>query len=286
MNDDMIEKILACMTISDGHADIQRIQTRHRLELARFWEIEPGDRILEAGCGQGDTTAALAWLVGESGFVHAVDIASPDYGSPVTLGESAANLKSSIPGKRIKIEFGVDILSPGVDFPENSFDAIVLSHCSWYFASQAELAGIFEKTRKWGRKLCYAEWDPRIKAIGQLPHLLAVLVQAQLECFDKEGRRNVRTLFTPGDVGRIARDSGWKICREDSIHSAGLQDGRWETASILKEYRDGSAGAAFRAASGMPEKMATLMQSEMYLLEESTGIDEPVPMSTYAFVAE
>ncbi len=56
------------------------------------WQIPAGARVLEIGCGQGDTTAVLADAVGSAGRVIAVDIADPSYGAPVTIGESARHL--------------------------------------------------------------------------------------------------------------------------------------------------------------------------------------------------
>ena len=35
-------------------------QLRHRMALVEFWATHPGDRVLEVGCGQGDTTVVLA----------------------------------------------------------------------------------------------------------------------------------------------------------------------------------------------------------------------------------
>ena len=55
-------------------------QMDHRLELVKFWDIKPGSRVLELGCGQGDCTVVLADAVGENGHVDAVDPGAPDYG--------------------------------------------------------------------------------------------------------------------------------------------------------------------------------------------------------------
>lgn len=41
--------------------------------------IEKGSTVLEIGCGQGDTTAVIASMVGENGNVVVVDIADPKY---------------------------------------------------------------------------------------------------------------------------------------------------------------------------------------------------------------
>jgi len=57
-------------------------QMQQRLAIVNFWAIAPGSRVLELGCGQGDTTIALAHAVGPSGHIDAVDPGSPDYGTP------------------------------------------------------------------------------------------------------------------------------------------------------------------------------------------------------------
>ena len=56
---------------------IQQVQLQHSLELVAAFGIQKGMRVLEIGCGQGDTTVAIADAVGESGSVVAIDIASP-----------------------------------------------------------------------------------------------------------------------------------------------------------------------------------------------------------------
>jgi hypothetical protein len=73
-------------------------QMDHRHELVKFWDIKPGSRVLELGCGQGDCTVVLAEAVGENGHVDAVDPGAPDYGklpSSFYLTETDWNLVSS-----------------------------------------------------------------------------------------------------------------------------------------------------------------------------------------------
>ncbi|MDP4170899.1 MAG: class I SAM-dependent methyltransferase, partial [Bacillota bacterium] len=225
MDHHTIDLIVECMALNKGDSSIQRVQTEHRLKLAEFWGIKKGSRVLEIGCGQGDTTAVLAYLVGEGGSVHGIDIASPHYGSPISLGTAADYLKKSTLGKQIKIDFETDPLSVNVDFPENSFDYIVLSHCSWYFKSIEELTEVLKKARKWGKRLCFAEWDSRIETIDQLPHFLTILIQAQYESFKENSTSNVRTLFTPNQIKQLVGNTGWNIINEVSIFSNELQDG-------------------------------------------------------------
>jgi SAM-dependent methyltransferase len=281
MSPNSIVKIIECMPPSSGDSNVQRIQTDHRLKIAEFWDINMGSKVLEIGCGQGDTTAVLAFLVGEKGFVHGVDIASPDYGSPLTIGESINYLKNSPIGNRIKIDFNMDILSPTIEFPENHFDLIVLSHSSWYLKSAEELHAILKKLRKWGNTLCFAEWDTRIQSIEQYPHLLSVLIQAQLESFKVTSISNVRTLFTPQDIKDIAESAGWTIKAEKSIYSPELQDGKWEIQQVLTNFHE-----ELKTVEHMPAKMATLIKSQINLLESAIITTAIKPMSTYAFTAE
>jgi SAM-dependent methyltransferase len=278
---EMIDSIIGCMSSSNGMSDIQRIQTEHRLKLAQFWAIKAGSRILEIGCGQGDTTAVLAYLVGEKGFVHGVDRASPTYGGPITVGDSAKFLMNSKLGKRIKMEFEIDLLSPEIEFPEDFFDMVVLSHCSWYLKSIEELGELLKRARKWGKQLAFAEWDSRINSIEQLPHLLAVLIQAQYECFKEESDSNIRTLFTPHDVRVLSENAGWIITSEKTISSPELQDGKWELNKTLTDYQTELSGIRH-----MPPKLKSLIQSEVSLLEESIKNNVIRPMSTYVFVAQ
>jgi len=281
MKEHAITTIVECMGSNMDMKEIQRIQTEHRLKLVAFWGIKEGSRVLEIGCGQGDTTAALAYAVGEEGFVHGIDIASPDYGAPITLGDSARNLQQSKLGKQLKMEFDFDVLSSENDFPENSFDYIVFSHCSWYLKSFEELEGILKRARNWGKTLCFAEWDSRIQMIEQYPHFLAVLIQSQYECFKESSLSNVRTLFTPEDLKRVVEHAGWTITNEQSIHSPELQDAEWEIAMTVNDFKE-----EINTLGDLPDKLKSLIQSEVILLVEARKSTIVQPMSTYVFIAE
>lgn len=281
MSIDNIQYIVNCMATNEQTKDIQLIQTEHRLKLVDAWEIREGSHVLEIGCGQGDTTAVLAYLVGDKGFVHAVDIAPRNYGSPISIGDSADYLQKSELGKQVHMEFEMDVLDSTIEFPENTYDYVVLSHCSWYLKSAEELYALLKKTRKWAKQLCFAEWDTRLQTIEQYPHFIAVHIQAQYECFKENSFSNVRTLFTPNEIVHIARKAGWTLIDEDSIPSGGLQDGKWEVDITLSNYQ-----IELENIHHMPEKLKTLIKSEVNLLEEAVkkyaSIDS---LSTYVFTA-
>ncbi|MGE7769491.1 class I SAM-dependent methyltransferase [Viridibacillus arvi] len=280
MDEKIIEEIVDCMAIYGNDSTIQKIQTAHRLKLGQFWSIQKGMRVLEIGCGQGDTTAVLAHLVGEEGLVHGIDVADVDYGSPITLGEAARHLKASKLGAQIKIDLATDVIADEIDFPEQSFDVVVLSHCSWYFQSAEQLTVILKKARKWGKTLCFAEWDARVTSIEQYPHFLAVLIQAQYETFKDTSISNIRTLFTAEDIKKIIQQTGWEIQKENIIYSPELQDGEWEVDFTIQDY-----AKELIALDYIPEKLVQLLQTEILILTEAIQKNAIKPMSTYVLIS-
>lgn len=82
---DLNAEELARLCLHDpNNLNIQLSQTKHRIQLLSHFPIHPGSRVLEIGCGQGDCTAVLAELVGDSGHVTAIDPADLTYGMAAT----------------------------------------------------------------------------------------------------------------------------------------------------------------------------------------------------------
>jgi SAM-dependent methyltransferase len=233
---DRAERIAALMAASALNPAVQAVQPRFRLGLADSWKIAPGSLVLEIGCGQGDMTAVLADAVGPDGHVVGIDIADPSYGAPVTLGQSAAHLLAGPLGSRMEIRFATDVLT--ASFPADAFDHVVLSQCSWYFASYEQLRDTLARTRPWARRLCLSEWDLRPTSVEQVPHLLAVLAQGQIEAGGSRGEGNIRTVFGRDDLHRAAEDAGWRIEAAQTVEATGMQDADWEIAAILDYVSD------------------------------------------------
>ncbi|WP_374117292.1 class I SAM-dependent methyltransferase [Streptomyces sp. RKAG293] len=275
-----VETIAGAMAAAVGHLGVQRDQTRFRLGLVDGWGIPAGASVLEVGCGQGDMTAVLADAVGPGGRVVAVDIAEPSYGSPVTLGESAAFLAAGPLGSRIDIRFGVDVLDEATTFPDDAFDYVVLSHCSWYFASLDQLLRTLTRVRPWARRLCFSEWDLRPRGVEQLPHLLAVLVQGHVEAVGARGEGNVRTPFSHEALLRILAEAGWRVASELDVDTTGLQDADWEVDAARR-----MAGSDERFAELSPLAREFLISQLDVLgsLAKSKG-NEPLP--SYALTAD
>lgn len=265
-----------------NHAE-EDLQLQHRMTLVNMWAPGTGAHIIEIGCGQGETTVALAAAVGASGRVLAVDNGPAKYGRPVTFGEAHAYIEASTLGERIKFLLSADLLDPHGDFPENAFDLAVFSHSSWYMSSPQALHRLFARVRPWARRLGYAEWDARPRRLQQLPHLLAVLLQVQAHSVAPQtSTANVRALILPEQARLLAENAGWTVTEEKIIDtSTPLGYGKsWEIHKALE------MAEALTASDNISDDVRSLLTAEKQLLSRMAHEPCNMSLSTYAFVAE
>jgi len=209
-------------------------QIQHRIDLIQVWDILPGERILEIGCGQGDCTVTLATAVGEEGHVTAIDPAPLDYGRPFTLGQAQAHLSASIVGSRITF-----VQAEPIAFLQSSserYTTAVLAHCIWYFASPATLSNILTALSARVDRICLAEYaltatDPR-----SFPHVVAALTEAALECRKAVTVSNIRTVLSPAAMHTKALEAGLELIREKTITPVeDMFDAVWEVGAVLSD---------------------------------------------------
>lgn len=278
MQKDIEERAKEVMHLSGFSGDITKSRIEHRLRLVDFWNVYYGSKVLEIGCGQGETTAALAYNVGENGYVYAVDLANENYGSPENLGTARERLMSSHFGDRVNIDLGVNILSDSFDFEQNSFGYVVLSHCLWYLSSQEELRDILFKVRKWAPRICIAEWDPRVNTIGQYRHFMAANIQAVCEAYHVSDHFNIKTMFYPHEIENAMCACGWDITNTGSIDAYDVQDAFWEI-DIVKDMFP----RKISELKDMPPKLRRLLLSQIYTLGDAQASE---PLSVFAATAE
>ena len=241
--------------------EIQQIQLQHRLDLVDAFEIKEGMRVLEIGCGQGDTTMALADAVGETGHVVAVDIASPDYGAPLTLGQATDIIKGSKLGQRITFHFETDFANYEI---KDTFDVVVLSHSSWYFQQPEFLLNYFKKIKRIAKRVCFAEWDLDYTRETQRSHFCAATILALYSSFvNNDG--NIQNLFHKSEIKELLREAGFSNYKELTVDATYLQDGDWE-----KDYAN-SIRSEFKKA---PVRIQTLISSYYELMNQPSNHNE------------
>ncbi|KAK2063017.1 SAM-dependent methyltransferase [Colletotrichum caudatum] len=233
-------------------------QLTHRLRLATLWSIAPSTKVLDIGCGQGDSALVLAHVVGPPppdasdaasagaapsdgppGHVTALDPAPGGYGSPYTLAEAQAHILSSPYGARVTFHQSD---APGylAAHPSESFDSATLCHSLWYFPSAAAVSALFAALRSSGRvrRLCFAEYTLKAGNPSQKPHEMAVAVQRRLhELRGDKGftlsQANVRGALDPDDMVALAQEAGWKLKERGVADTPGMLDGQWEVGAVV-----------------------------------------------------
>ncbi|PYF06835.1 SAM-dependent methyltransferase [Ureibacillus chungkukjangi] len=238
--------------------EVQQVQLQHRLELVEAFGIIKGMRVLEIGCGQGDTSVALADAVGNEGKVVAIDIASRDYGAPWTLGEATDTIKKSALGERITFHFETDLET----FESSEiFDVAVLSHCSWYFKRPEDLLAYFHKLRKIAKNIRLAEWDLDFIYLSQRPHFFAASILA-LHANFVQNDGNIQNLFHKKQIQKLLEKAGFQSIKEGNVDATYLQDGLWE-----KNYAN-SIRSDFISAPPMIQTLVTSFYEQMNVTSE------------------
>ncbi|KAJ9476116.1 hypothetical protein PHBOTO_006196 [Pseudozyma hubeiensis] len=282
---------------SRGKQDsVQTIQSSHRLDVIYAWltgadPTIPNSKVTDAaspdynlllgdvmdlGCGQGDLTGALAFLVAahpehfertqaRPTRIVGVDPAPADYGSPYTLQQAQDELaQKSILKDHLSFVLG-ETAPEVLQASPTQFDTVVMAHSLWYFPSTHVLKETFEAIRKAGvKRLLLAEWAMTASHPDALPHLLAALLQGQ----SPVEQANVQLSICPEQIKQITSDAGWKVERELTFLPAEkLQDGRWE----VDMAREAAEAAAKLDAKGdkTVQRLQRSVQATKFALEES-----------------
>ncbi len=249
---------------------IQQVQLQHRFALVEAFTIQPGMRVLEIGCGQGDTTVVLADAVGADGHVIAIDIAPGDYGAPFTLSQAHERIQASPLGARISFHVETDFLAFELTEP---VDVIVLSHCSWYFKSQEQLKRYFERMSKLNVRVCVAEWDLRFTSISQRSHFCAVSILALYSAYiENEG--NIQQVLNQEQLKKIAENNQFTLTHEAVIDASFLQDGAWE-----KDY----ANHVISEFATAPESIQSLVSTYRDVMN---SVDDVESLNSFVLVFE
>ncbi|KAK8041683.1 hypothetical protein PG993_006206 [Apiospora rasikravindrae] len=303
-------KILLNSTLYDESlrdlAYIPRFQ--HRLSILRAWSIPAGSRILDIGCGQGESTLALALELGERARVTGIDTALPDYGTPYTVSQAQAHSLRSVLGPRIEFhrqDPATHLLPP----PEKEsgdpqqvivhpttpkYDAAVLCHSIWYFPDHATVTELFQTLARAGiPRLYLAEYDYSGPLPAQQPHILAARSQALFHA-SKTPRAagrftlNIRAAPAAAAVLEAARGAGFQVVREGVVvPDLGMLEGHFEA-----RYTQGDKYAARVRAEGLAPGQeeailayAPRIREKLEALKEA-GVEKAMVMDTRWFEFE
>jgi ubiquinone/menaquinone biosynthesis C-methylase UbiE len=150
--------------------------TELRRKTIRLADLQPGDRVLDVGCGTGTLAIEAQKHLGPSGRVFGIDPGA----------EQVARARAKATRLSPSVSFQVGVIER-LDFPDNSFDAVLSTIMFHHLPKDLKRQGLDEMARvlKPGGRLVIADFDrpyasQRLAApdaAGQFtPHPLASLV--------------------------------------------------------------------------------------------------------------
>ncbi|HEY0601398.1 MAG TPA: hypothetical protein VGD58_00740, partial [Herpetosiphonaceae bacterium] len=142
-----------------------------------------------------------------------------------------------------------------------------------------QLGQVLRRVQPWARQLCFAEWDLQPQSLEQLGHLLAILIQGQIEAFKTDSEANIRSPFSRTRFKALLEETGWSVAGESVMETASLQDADWEIGWCLRS----SLGEAETMA--VPAKFRELLSSEVDVLRLAAQSAGNRPLPAYAIRA-
>jgi ubiquinone/menaquinone biosynthesis C-methylase UbiE len=167
--------------------------------------LQPGERVLDVGCGTGPTTREAAAAVGSGGAVTGLDVTDE------MLAAAAARTTAAVADGAAPIDW---LQADPVTWapPVGAFD-VVLSRFGVMFFSDpgAAFTHLADATRPGGR-LAVATWAPRSGSdVFQVPYAAALkALGRQDEQSDREGSFS---LCDPAEVRELLEAAGWSDVR-------------------------------------------------------------------------
>ena len=198
----------------------------HRLLVAQVWGISPGQKILDIGCGQGESCLVLALLVGPSGHITGIDIAQPEYGSPYTVKESHEYSKKSVLGRRLTfIRSDTPSFLRALHCPAREiFDSVALFHSLWYFPNSQSVYDLFRTLADDAQapRVYLCEYSYETSIDEQKVHALAAQIQALFYRYRRprapgDQEQNVRAGLDQASIMEAAGEAGYGVVKKGVI---------------------------------------------------------------------
>ena len=141
---------------ADPAGYVEYLRKVSALDLVQVWKlksiqlmaVEPGQRVLDAGCGSGDEVIALARIVGERGTSVGVDA------SEAMIGEARRRAQDA--GVRVELKIGDAHALP---FPDASFDAARIERTLQHLANPDRAIAEFRRVTRAGGRVVAADPD-------------------------------------------------------------------------------------------------------------------------------
>jgi SAM-dependent methyltransferase len=222
-----------------------------RMAIERLGVVA-GERILDVGCGCGQTLLELAELAGPSGHVLGVDISPP-------MLERARERTAGRPTIALALgDAQVHTFAPG------AFDAVYSRFGVMFFDDpRAAFRNLRAPARSSGR-LSFVCWQDLAKnpwAARPLEAVMRLLPESAMPDMLREGRPGPFCMSDPARVRAILGDAGWKDVSLEPVEMP-LHLGGAATLDDAVEYSL-QIGPAARAMADAPETLKAALEAAL-----------------------
>ncbi len=170
-----------------------------RQRTAALTRIQPGDAVLDVGCGTGTLALEVARRVGRTGRVAGIDPGA----------EQIARARKKAARRNVPIEFQVGVIEQ-LPFPDQTFDVVLSTLMMHHLPTPLKRQGLAEIARvlKPGGRLVIADFKRKLERQGRaarfhaggssMQDLAALITDAGFEDLETEEMRSLRFSAFPG----------------------------------------------------------------------------------------
>jgi ubiquinone/menaquinone biosynthesis C-methylase UbiE len=132
-----------------------------RQRTADLAQIQPGETVLDVGCGTGTLAMTVVPRVGATGRVFGIDPGA----------QQIARARTKAAQRSLSIEFQIGVIEH-LDFPDNSFDVVLSTIMMHHLSDSLKRQGLAEIARvlKPGGRLVIADFKPQQERAPQRGH--------------------------------------------------------------------------------------------------------------------
>jgi SAM-dependent methyltransferase len=214
--------------------------------------VAAGDRILDVGCGCGQTLLQLAELAGPAGQVLGVDISPP----------MLARARERIAGRpTIALALGDAEVYP---FAPGAFDAVYSRFGVMFFDDHRAAFRNLRAAARAGGRLSFVCWQALARnpwAVRPLDAVMRLLPESAMPDMLREGRPGPFFMSDPAFVRAILGDAGWKDVSIEPVEMP-LHLGGAATLDEVVEYSF-QIGPAARAMTDAPQTLKPALEAAL-----------------------
>ena len=226
---------------------------RLALDAAR---LQPGESVLDVGCGSGALSRAAAAVVGPAGSVTGVDISQP-----------LLELARSRGGAQV-----VHADAQVHDFAPDAYDAVISRFGVMFFDDQvAAFANLRTATRPGGR-LAFVAWQPGPMNAWVMTAIAALLAHVPLPEVPSPGEPGPFAFGDPDHVRGVLDGAGWRDVAVEGVETTLLVGGPGDVDSAMEFYEQDGFGRLLLSKAD-PEQRAAALAALRETVAERIGPD-------------